>query len=230
MRIIFVRHGHPNYEIDCLTELGNLQAQALAERLKDEPIKQFYASTCGRAMETAQWVAKKFDQEVVPLDFMREIACGSTNHEYELPFKGNVWETVVDMAYKGESLMSYNWQNEEPLLHNDKCRKNYDLIAENLDLLLKDLGYQREGDSYRVLRENHDTVLLASHGGASAVSFSHLLNLPFLFVVKSFYFNFTSISILLFHGKVGQLTTPDVECLNDFRHINGITVDKKDEN
>ncbi len=22
MRIIFVRHGHPNYERDCLTELG----------------------------------------------------------------------------------------------------------------------------------------------------------------------------------------------------------------
>ena len=24
MRIIFVRHGHPNYELDCLTPLGHL--------------------------------------------------------------------------------------------------------------------------------------------------------------------------------------------------------------
>ena len=31
MRIIFVRHGHPNYELDCLTPLGKLQAQAVAE-------------------------------------------------------------------------------------------------------------------------------------------------------------------------------------------------------
>ena len=28
MRIIFVRHGHPNYRKDCLTELGHLQAKA----------------------------------------------------------------------------------------------------------------------------------------------------------------------------------------------------------
>jgi len=35
MRIIFVRHGHPNYEKDCLTELGHRQAEAAAQRLKD---------------------------------------------------------------------------------------------------------------------------------------------------------------------------------------------------
>ncbi len=28
MRIIFVRHGHPDYTNDCLTELGHLQAGA----------------------------------------------------------------------------------------------------------------------------------------------------------------------------------------------------------
>lgn len=38
MRLILVRHGHPNYEIDCLTELGHLQAEAAAERLCSEGI------------------------------------------------------------------------------------------------------------------------------------------------------------------------------------------------
>ena len=38
MRIIFVRHGHPNYVNDCLTELGHKHAAAAAERLKDEGI------------------------------------------------------------------------------------------------------------------------------------------------------------------------------------------------
>ena len=36
MRIIFVRHGHPNYEKDCLTDLGVLHAKAVAQRLKNE--------------------------------------------------------------------------------------------------------------------------------------------------------------------------------------------------
>ena len=31
MRIVFVRHGEPDYEHDCLTETGRLQAQAAAE-------------------------------------------------------------------------------------------------------------------------------------------------------------------------------------------------------
>ena len=34
MRIVFVRHGHPNYKDDCLTELGHLHAKAAADRPK----------------------------------------------------------------------------------------------------------------------------------------------------------------------------------------------------
>ena len=54
MRIIFVRHGHPNYEKDCLTELGHRHAEAAALRLRNEGVERIYSSTCGRAFETAQ--------------------------------------------------------------------------------------------------------------------------------------------------------------------------------
>ena len=33
MRIIFVRHGEPDYARDCLTDAGRRQAAAAAERL-----------------------------------------------------------------------------------------------------------------------------------------------------------------------------------------------------
>ena len=33
MRIVFVRHGEPDYARDCLTETGREQAAAAAERL-----------------------------------------------------------------------------------------------------------------------------------------------------------------------------------------------------
>ena len=36
MRIVFVRHGEPDYEHDCLTETGVRQAEQAAERLKEE--------------------------------------------------------------------------------------------------------------------------------------------------------------------------------------------------
>ena len=40
MRIVFVRHGEPDYERDCLTEKGKLQAKAAAKRLVRENIQE----------------------------------------------------------------------------------------------------------------------------------------------------------------------------------------------
>ena len=40
MRIVFVRHGEPNYELDCLTENGKIHAAKAAERLKEEGIEE----------------------------------------------------------------------------------------------------------------------------------------------------------------------------------------------
>ena len=71
MRIIFVRHGEPNYEKDCLTPLGKLQAEAAAERLRDEGIDTVFSSPFGRALpyfaynrvtESAGVVAGKTDE------------------------------------------------------------------------------------------------------------------------------------------------------------------------
>ena len=70
MKIVFVRHGHPNYHEDCLTELGHLQAEAAAQRLKDEGIEKVYSSTNGRAYETAEYTARLYGCDVIPCDFM----------------------------------------------------------------------------------------------------------------------------------------------------------------
>ena len=39
MRILIVRHGDPNYELDCLTEKGKREAALMAEKLKNEKIQ-----------------------------------------------------------------------------------------------------------------------------------------------------------------------------------------------
>ena len=57
MRIVFVRHGQPDYEKDCLTELGHIQAEAVGKRLLGEKPSRLYASTMGRATETAEHIA-----------------------------------------------------------------------------------------------------------------------------------------------------------------------------
>ena len=58
MRILFIRHGEPDYEHDCLTETGRLQAAAAARRLEREGIGKIYSSPNGRASETASYTAR----------------------------------------------------------------------------------------------------------------------------------------------------------------------------
>ena len=48
MRIIIVRHGDPNYELDTLTETGWREAELAAEYLAKLRIKAFYVSPLGR--------------------------------------------------------------------------------------------------------------------------------------------------------------------------------------
>ena len=42
MRIVFIRHGDPDYETDTLTAEGRKQASAVAKRLLDENIDKIY--------------------------------------------------------------------------------------------------------------------------------------------------------------------------------------------
>ena len=55
MRLLFIRHGDPDYSIDSLTPYGMKEAEALAEMLKNEKIDYMYCSPLGRerALSTA---------------------------------------------------------------------------------------------------------------------------------------------------------------------------------
>ena len=53
MLLYIVRHGEPNYETDCLTENGRLQAEAVGKRIAASGIDVIYSSPMGRARETA---------------------------------------------------------------------------------------------------------------------------------------------------------------------------------
>ena len=97
MRMIFVRHGDPDYEHDCLTPTGRQQAAAAAKRLNREGITTIYSSPNGRAMETAAFTAELLGLEIRRLDYMHEISWGGEG----IPFKGHPW-TLGDMMISQE--------------------------------------------------------------------------------------------------------------------------------
>ena len=230
MRIIFVRHGHPNYADDCLTPLGRKHAAAAAERLKDEGITEIYSSTCGRAYETAGYVAEKYGLPIVKCEFMREISWGSVDNE-PIPFDGHPWSTVDNMVEKGESILNPNWASEEPFVRN-KMVGYAENIAAASDDWLEFLGYKREGLYYRVAEDvaTNKTIAAFGHGGAGSAIFSHLFNLPYPFVCTTLNQDYTGITIVELSDTPGALVKPRFEIMNDARHIKDLRIENIYEN
>jgi len=217
MRIIFVRHGHPDYDNDCLTPLGHEHGEAVAERLKDEPITRIFSSTCGRAMETAEHIDVNFGLGVEGLDFMREIKWGSVDGT-GIFANGHPWDCSDEIVARGQDLLEKNWR-ETDLYRNNKAVEAADKIGAGLDVWLAELGYTREGDYYRVGKVSHQTVVLVSHGGASSAALAHLFNLPFPFVCSAICPDYTAVTVVTFEEKEGELIAPRFEIMNDARHI-----------
>lgn len=220
MKLIFVRHGHPDYAKDCLTELGHPQAEAAAERLKDEKIDKIFSSSCGRAYETACHIAARHNLEVTQYDFMREIRWGVKNTEdYAHP-----WTLGDEWIARGKDIMNFDWQND-PEYKAVTLAGDYNRLSQAFDEWLREFGLVREGNYYRIVRENKDTVMMVSHAGASSVAISHIFNLPFLYTCHTIGCDYTAITIVNFNGKEGELTAPGFELVNDARHIKDITVE-----
>ncbi|MBQ8171499.1 MAG: histidine phosphatase family protein [Oscillospiraceae bacterium] len=224
MKIILVRHGHPDYVKDCLTPLGHEQAEKAALRLKDEGIQQIFSSPYGRAQETAQYTARILDLDITTLDFMREIKWGSSDGK-AVYADGHPWDTSLYAISLGHSLMDESWTKQAPFCNNIVFPE-IERVAEQSDEWFRSLGYEREGANYRVIGENTNrTIALFSHGGSSSALLSHLLNIPFFYLCRAICPDFTAITVLSLSDETGTLTAPMIELANDSRHIkgNGVT-------
>lgn len=84
--LLLIRHGENDYVKEGrmagrlpgvhLNERGREQAEALAEKLKEAPIKAVYSSPLERTMETARPIAAALGQEVIPRPGLLETDMG----------------------------------------------------------------------------------------------------------------------------------------------------------
>ena len=220
MRIVLVRHGDPNYEKDCLTELGHKQAAVAAQRLLKEGIEEIYCSPLGRARQTAAYFSEASGiKDVKVLDFIQEIRFGTEKELYNN--KWNPWLGVNDLVRKGYDLQSPDWRNY-PVFKDNLATLDSDKIAIETDKWLTEQGYVREGLYYRNTNSpNSDkTLAIFCHGGASAAFFARVLNQQFPYMCGVLLnFPHTTISVLRFDETPGSLTLPIIELLNDSRHL-----------
>ena len=191
MRIIFVRHGDPDYLQDCLTQNGHKHAAAVAQRLAKEGISEIYSSPCGRAYETASYTALLLNLPIVKLDYMQEISWGG----FRIPNNGHPWMLAESLLESGFDFRARDWKGH-PFFDGNAATEGYKFITVLFDLFLQSQGYKHEKGRFFCTTETSKTIALFGHGGSGACVLAHLLSLPFPYVLAVMPFDFASITIV----------------------------------
>ncbi|MBR1629125.1 MAG: histidine phosphatase family protein [Lachnospiraceae bacterium] len=175
MKLLFVRHGEPDYDHDCLLPLGKQEAALVCDRLAGVDIDAFYVSPLGRARETAEPTLKRKGATAEVCDWLREfhapIKRPDRNGELSIPWDWlpQDW-TTVDEYYDPDK-----WYTT-PLMREGQVEEEYHRVCSHFDQILAEFGYERSGRLYLVREPNTKTLCFFCHYGVTVVLLSHLLS------------------------------------------------------
>ena len=198
MRIIFVRHGDPDYANDTLTEKGWREAALLAERVSGWDVTDFYVSPLGRAQDTASLSLKKMGRSAETMEWLREFhgpvkdpLRGDNAHPWD--FYPEYWTKIPAMYDKDGFL-------DTDVMKSGNVKEEYHRIGKCLDGLLEKYGYVREGGIYRTDRtqkaDRDATIVLFCHMGVTLFLCGHLLGISPVVLTSGFFLAPTSVTVL----------------------------------
>ena len=226
MRIIFIRHGNPDYQLDCLTELGHKQAEAAAEVLCTMGIEKIFSSTHGRALQTAEYTAKKLGFAINEIDFFREL-----NSRLKADPTGpwtpecSPWLRTLEYKRRALPLLDKDWRYHELYAEID-APERIDKLCADFDEFLISLGIERDGLYYKVNNPEYKTVAMFGHAMATSAVLAHIFNLTFPFICISFSMPQSGITVVEFkNGEEGFAHPTLMKCGNvDHLSKNGIEI------
>ena len=175
MKILIVRHGEPNYEIDGLTDKGKIEAELVSKRLEKENIANIYCSPLGRARLTAKPTEEKTGLSAEILPWLQEFTVAKIKVPY-LEREKICWDILPEFMNGCENIYHPTKWLDVDFIKNSDVPACYKDVCDGLDALLLKHGYKRCGHNYEAVNPNHDTVILFCHFGLTAVLLSHLLN------------------------------------------------------
>ena len=176
MRLLIVRHGEPNYTFDTLTTKGWREAKLLSERLAKTKMDAIYVSPHGRAKDTAFDTLKKLGRTATECEWLREFR--APVHKPSGEKKSHItWDWLPQDWVDQDLLYDKELWSTHPVMAADDVKAQYDWVITNFDQLLAKHGYVREGNFYRAVRPNHDTIVFFCHFGLESVLLSHLMNI-----------------------------------------------------
>ncbi len=174
MKLLFIRHGDPDYVNDSLTEKGMREAALLSDRIAKTHIDEYYVSPLGRARETARPSLEKVGKEAVTLDWLREFDPRIIRPDS--PERTHVcWDWLPQDWTEREHFYRYDeWLNDE-ILNEGNVRERTEYVLNGMDSFLAAHGYERDIHYYRAVRPNNDTIAFFCHFGVTALILGHLI-------------------------------------------------------
>jgi broad specificity phosphatase PhoE len=200
VQLLLIRHGHPDYYTDSLTDQGHAEAMRLAEALDPFPIDAAYISSMGRAQQTAQYTLERRGMQGHVCHWLREL-----DGRYGPDISPAEWgpDDPAPSAYElhpadimsRPELYSYE-QWSDQVAYGPWMRPQLEALYTAFDGLLEAEGYMRCGLRYVVTRSSTRTLAFFCHGGVIDALLSHLLYIPLPVSLSLFLHETTGYSLL----------------------------------
>jgi len=219
MLLYIVRHGHPDYATDSLTERGWLQAEAVGKRLAATGIDQVYSSPMGRAKQTAEPTCRLLGLDCQIEPWAHEVGQERLTAE---PYGNPVSITMVQNTFYRENGgidLPYDRAYEAIGFRASGMKTATARIEEGGRAFLERLGYREEAGVYRILQPNEDKVALFCHSVMARAWISTLLHIPIHLMWSGFRYTHTGVTVLNFPNNENGFTAPICLCYNDMSHL-----------
>ena len=196
MKLIFIRHGEPDYKKDSLTEKGWREAEILADRTALWNVTDFYCSPLGRAQDTASCTLKRIGRTAQTLEWLRE-------------FNAPIWDQMMErrkvpwdfypefLADHRELFDLHNWKSND-VMAEGHVGEEYHRVCTEFDKLLAYYGYVRDGYRYRTdeTTRQETVVVCFCHLGITCALLSHLINTTPSQLWQGFFLAPTSVTVI----------------------------------
>ena len=218
MKLIIVRHGDPDYEIDSLTEKGWREAKALAKRFKNWDVAGCYVSPLGRAKDTASVCLEGTGIKPVELKWLQEFY-----YRIKDPETGEetiAWDFYPEYFCPNDELHDrYKWPDSD-VMKTGNIRHYYDEVTQGFDDLMLELGYKRrEGGVYDVISHNDGNYVFFCHFGLMSVITGHLTGIAAPALWQGFFCAPTGITVIGTEERIPGKASFRVQVFGDASHL-----------
>lgn len=214
MKLIFVRHGDPDYAHDSLTAQGRAEAAALNRRVAGWTPFDAYVSPLGRAQETARRALEGRPETPCTLPWL---------HEFRGRLEdGRICWDLPPTVYAADAALvdPLGWQ-EAPTYRGTNVAAVHAETVEGLDTLLAGYGYRRQGRLYRTGPDTRSgaVAVLFCHMAITLDCLSHLLNCAAPVLWQQTFLPPASVTVLGTEEHEPGVAQWRAQCLGDVCHL-----------